>query len=51
MPVICAVALFVVGGAGLEAALRRRQHLSVRLRAAEFEWQTVGGKEWRMVRL
>ncbi|MEY9930958.1 putative ABC transport system permease protein [Catenulispora sp. GP43] len=37
VPVIGAVAACTVGGVVLEAALRRRERVSVRLRAAEFE--------------
>ncbi|MEZ0113048.1 putative ABC transport system permease protein [Catenulispora sp. EB89] len=37
VPVIGVAALCVVGGVALEAALRPRQQVSVRLRAAEFE--------------
>lgn len=37
VPVIGVAAVCTVGGAGLEAALWRRQQVSVRLRAAEFE--------------
>ncbi|ACU70255.1 hypothetical protein Caci_1332 [Catenulispora acidiphila DSM 44928] len=37
VPVIGAAVLCTVGGTALEAALRRRQQMSVRLRAAEYE--------------
>jgi hypothetical protein len=37
VPVIGVVALCIVGGVVLEAASRRRQQVSVCLRAAEFE--------------